>query len=396
MPYPWTAALLPEGVLLGLVMAVAGACVGAWLGARLCADREPSAARGGGARRGRDLRADRLRAAVDRRAGRARDGRADVRGRRHGQRRGARRPARRRRRRLLVHGDAWQGGGLVVDRLERIAPGEYRTTEPVPVDRRVEDDDPPAPRQRAERAARSTCPPTRRSPSRASRRASAVERAFGPEQQLLQRERKTDAPGWLWAAAYGVVLLIALGFLVAARLGRAPRVGGARRPRDTVRARRARASGRERAEACELRPFSRVHPRRADHPGTTRRSATRPRRKRPRSRTPVEQRPAGVALGDDRPDQRTHTGTDRERQRHPRSGRAPATRWLARATRPVIAMITSEVATARRNGAPSQSVRTGTITNPPPTPKKPVIMPTSRPARRTGRAAGAGKGRRRR
>ena len=28
---------------------------------------------------------------------------------------------------------AWQGGGLVVDRLERIGPGVYRTTRPIPV-----------------------------------------------------------------------------------------------------------------------------------------------------------------------------------------------------------------------------------------------------------------------
>ena len=28
---------------------------------------------------------------------------------------------------------AWQGGGLVVDRLERTGPGLYRTTEPIPV-----------------------------------------------------------------------------------------------------------------------------------------------------------------------------------------------------------------------------------------------------------------------
>ena len=43
-------------------------------------------------------------------------------------------------------------------------------------------------------------------------------------------------------------------------------------------------------------------------------------------------------------------------------------------------MITSEVATARRKGVASHSVSTGTITKPPPTPKKPVITPTSRPA----------------
>src|SRR3954453_23444767 len=45
-----------------------------------------------------------------------------------------------------------------------------------------------------------------------------LQRAFGPEQKLLQRERKTAA-GWLWAAAYGVVLAIALAFLVALVVG---------------------------------------------------------------------------------------------------------------------------------------------------------------------------------
>ena len=45
-----------------------------------------------------------------------------------------------------------------------------------------------------------------------------MERAFGPEQKLLQRERKSAA-GWLWGAAYGTVLAIALGFLVALAWG---------------------------------------------------------------------------------------------------------------------------------------------------------------------------------
>ena len=95
MPYPWPAALLPEGVLLGLAMALAGACVGGWIGARL-SERASRAAPGGGAGRGRDLRADGLRPALDGRVGRARDGRARARRRRHRQRRGPRRPARRR------------------------------------------------------------------------------------------------------------------------------------------------------------------------------------------------------------------------------------------------------------------------------------------------------------
>src|SRR4051812_3644760 len=53
-------------------------------------------------------------------------------------------------------------------------------------------------------------------------------------------------------------------------------------------------------------------------------------------------------------------------------------------------MITSEVATARRKGAWSHRVRTGTITNPPPTPKKPVIAPTPSPAIATRASGGSG------
>src|SRR3954470_23102068 len=53
-------------------------------------------------------------------------------------------------------------------------------------------------------------------------------------------------------------------------------------------------------------------------------------------------------------------------------------------------MMTSEVATARRKGAPSHRVRGGTITNPPRTPKKPVIAPTPRPATATRASGGSG------
>src|SRR4051794_25395355 len=42
MVLPWPAALLPEGAILGLAMALAGASVGGWLGTRLAADRTPS------------------------------------------------------------------------------------------------------------------------------------------------------------------------------------------------------------------------------------------------------------------------------------------------------------------------------------------------------------------
>jgi hypothetical protein len=43
--------------------------------------------------------------------------------------------------------------------------------------------------------------------------AARAERAFGEELLLLQRERRTDVPGWLWVTASLVVLAIALAFI---------------------------------------------------------------------------------------------------------------------------------------------------------------------------------------
>jgi hypothetical protein len=64
-----------------------------------------------------------------------------------------------------------------------------------------------------------------------------IERPFGPEQKLLQRERKTAA-GWLWGAAYATVLAIALAFLVALAWGvhrvSVPGHGGPTSPRFTA------------------------------------------------------------------------------------------------------------------------------------------------------------------
>lgn len=210
MPLPWPAALFPEGALAGCAMAVAAACVGGWLGARLAADRTPS------------LRGAAVAGAVAIFAltayGLWSNGASGARGT------------------VTLAGDgftvrtdlpqdpnwltstSWQGGGLVVDRLERVGPGEYRTTEPIPMDGEWKTmirlhygrtlsalpiylpEDPAIPVEGI--------------PVRAD-----FTRDFGPEQQLLQRERKTDVAGWLWAAAYSVVLAIALAFLVALAWG---------------------------------------------------------------------------------------------------------------------------------------------------------------------------------
>jgi hypothetical protein len=119
---------------------------------------------------------------------------------------------------------SWQGGGLVVDGLERGGDGAWRTTRPVPID----GDWKTVVRLHSGRAVigapvwlpADPAIPVDEVPVRPS-----VERAFVPDRTLLQRELKGDIPGWLWAAASAVVLGLYLGFLgtLAWGLGRVAR-----------------------------------------------------------------------------------------------------------------------------------------------------------------------------
>lgn len=108
---------------------------------------------------------------------------------------------------------AWQGGGLVVDRLDRVAEGVYRTTEPIPVSGdwkaliRVHNGRTLAgvpvylPADPAVEGAK-LVPATRQ-----------FTRPLQTDHEILQRERKDDIPGWLWTAACLVVLALALVFV---------------------------------------------------------------------------------------------------------------------------------------------------------------------------------------
>jgi hypothetical protein len=119
---------------------------------------------------------------------------------------------------------AWQGGGLVVDRLERGSDGAWRTTRPVPIDGdwktvvRLHED-------RAVIGAPVWLPADPAIPVEAVPVRDSVERAFMPDRKLLQRELKGDIPGWLWAGASGLVLALYLAFLgtLAWGLGRVAR-----------------------------------------------------------------------------------------------------------------------------------------------------------------------------
>ena len=113
---------------------------------------------------------------------------------------------------------SWQGGGLHVDRLEKVSPGVYRTTEPMPLH---------ADWKTLVRLHKGTdltaspvfLPEDPAIPAKEIPAQSGAARAFVPEIDLLQRELKDDKPGWLWAAAIGVVLAIYLAFLGALAWG---------------------------------------------------------------------------------------------------------------------------------------------------------------------------------
>ncbi len=235
MPLPWTADVLPEGLVLSTIAGVAGGVTGALIGSALRgALPRPPAARlafaasvvAVGACVGYGLATSApqgVRATValtETRPAPEREVRAVVRIDPPAAADGA----------AWVQVTAWQGGGLVVDRLQRTAPGVYRSTEPIPVHGnwkalvRLHDG--------ATLAAvpiflpRDEAIPAPEVPARAR-----FTRPFAEEVEFLQRERRDDVPGWLFAAASLVVLAIALGFLAAlawglarvARTGRPPR-----------------------------------------------------------------------------------------------------------------------------------------------------------------------------
>jgi hypothetical protein len=139
MPLPWPPALFPEGAIIGFSAALAGALLGAWIGAHLAVEpgqRRPGLrlAAVGAATALTALVAFALYTSADEGIG-ARVALRDV---ANGSGRWVEatvdvQPADAAADAEWFDVTAWQGGGLVVDRLERVGPGRYRTTEPIPV-----------------------------------------------------------------------------------------------------------------------------------------------------------------------------------------------------------------------------------------------------------------------
>ena len=218
MPLPWTSALFPEGAVLGFVTAVCASLIGAWVGAHLASETIPRTPqlRIAGAVAAAAIGAitvwalytppgppttvtaslAEIEAAPERTvAATVRfdppDAAEDA---------------------EWLTATAWQGDGLIVDSLERVREGVYRTTEPIPVYGnwksmiRLQ-------RGNAIDAVPIFLPDDPAIPAPEVPAAASFTREFVPDSEVLQREQKTDVAGTLTALAYSVVAALALGLL---------------------------------------------------------------------------------------------------------------------------------------------------------------------------------------
>ena len=217
MPIPWGPALLPEAALLGLLTAVASGALGGFVGGALTG---PELARMSVAdRRGALVAAlvtvgvlawgvpvshDGPRSAsmvlreVDDGADRSVEGEILVRPR------SAIGPDPE-----FINVTAWQGGARILDPLERVGPGRWRTTRPIPVhggwkaNLRLHQGDSLV-------SVPIYLPEDRAIPAPAVPARAAVTRRFQPDIELLQRERKPDVPDALAVGAYLTVAAIGM------------------------------------------------------------------------------------------------------------------------------------------------------------------------------------------
>ena len=217
---PWTDALLPEGAIAGFLAALAAGAVGGWVGGALNASDQPrvkelrwAPALGAAVIVGLCIYATPMSNVPDTKASFVLE---DV------------TPAPERTVSATIRLDppdaaddaewfnitGWQGGGSVVDDLEKVSDGVYRTTEPIPVygnwktTLRLHEDD-------AVASIPFFMPADDAIPVKEIPAAPQFTRTFVLDQENLLREQKEDVPGGLRTIAYVVVLLIAVGLIAA-------------------------------------------------------------------------------------------------------------------------------------------------------------------------------------
>jgi hypothetical protein len=216
MPIAWPAELFPEGALIGFAMAIAGAFIGGWIGARLGSDRIPRtlAQRWTGALAAVAVMGlvgygllrsaeDGVSATVDLQPVPG-EQRADATVRLD--------PPDAAENAEWFHAISWQGGEpYVFAELDRVAPGTYRSSEPLPVDGTWKT------MVRLHEGNSLTLlpvylPADPAIPAEGVPATDGLSREFVAEKEFLQREATTD-PGPLSLVAYLIVVAITLAFL---------------------------------------------------------------------------------------------------------------------------------------------------------------------------------------
>ena len=227
MPIPWNDSLLPEAAVAGLLTAVAGGAVGGFIGASITGRSGVLLSREDGRRLARPDRVAALGAGLVLMAvigwalpmSEAGPDRAQValRDIDRGSERAVAATIRIEPRDALddpefMNVTGWQGGGSVLDPLEEVGPGVYRTTEPIPVHGgwkstlRVQQGD-------GLIALTLFMPRDEAIPATEVPAAASFTRDFRPDVEVLQRERKQDVSGALTLTAYLTVLAIALALI---------------------------------------------------------------------------------------------------------------------------------------------------------------------------------------
>ena len=233
MPIPWPAELWPEAALFGVPTAIAASLMGAWVGYRLNHTPQPHR---------RDLRAGAVAGAVVIAAlvavGLQKPAQEGVRAsvalteltsapEREVAARVTLQPRDAADDAEWLTVTAWQGDGLIVDRLRRVGDGVYETTQPIPVHGNwkalVRLHDGSSLTALPVFLPRDVAIPADEVPAPAS-----FERAFVADHRILQREQK-EVSGVLPFVGYAVVLGIALALLSLLAWG-LHRLGGGGRP----------------------------------------------------------------------------------------------------------------------------------------------------------------------
>jgi hypothetical protein len=217
MPLPWPSSMLTEVLPLGFAAALAGGVIGALIGAALASDRI-------GRPRGAGIALAAAAVAVvavvgsglQTSHGQSQSARVTLADVESGSQRTVN--ARVELTPAAAAGDAkwltvtaWQGGGFVLDRLEQVGPGVYRTTKPIPVHGdwkallRLHSGD-------SLRAVPIYLPRDSAIPAAEVAAPARFSREFVPDKQLLQREARDGASG-LAAVGHLAVLSFALGLL---------------------------------------------------------------------------------------------------------------------------------------------------------------------------------------